>query len=65
MFTFLIIIALFAVAGIYAIQFQIVRDYQPRDLFGAITPIGYNHSVKYYTCRIKRYSIFDWKRIEL
>lgn len=71
MFILLIILVWIAVALIYALQFQICRDYQPnrvRDLWMVYADYD-SQVVKYGTehleCHLQRYSIFDWKRIEL
>ena len=61
MITLLIILAFIVVALIYALQFQIVRDYQP---YINIHRVFNRSRVHNYGCKLNRYSIFDWKRVQ-
>lgn len=76
MITILIILAFIAVALIYALQFQIVRDYQPIKYYLTKRNAYTDYKVAYmigwiknidikmiYQCNLKRYSIFDFNKL--
>lgn len=71
MFTLLVIVVWVAIAGIYLLQFQIVKDYQSEErgyYYEVITDNSTNYYPVegiYYDCNLIRYSIFDWKRIDI
>ena len=77
MITILIILAFIAVALIYLLQFQIVRDYQPIKLYLLKDTAFTDYKTAWFmsdqpayrdypmipilSCNLKRYSIFKWR----